>query len=258
MVNTRVKLLSSAISILLGTSSAWAQGPNDARSSSNTAPLEEIFVTATKSEQGINNVGMSISALDTEALQNQRIGNVADLAQATPGLTFAPTPNATPVYTMRGVGFYEPTLSAYPDVSIYIDQVPLALPAMSSLTAFDLERVEVLKGPQGTLFGNNATGGAINFVAAKPTETFEAGAELGYGRFNTREASGFVSGPLVETLTARVAIKTVHSDGWQSSYTRDDELGEANNIAGRIIVDWNATDTHCRSGAAVGLRAAIQ
>jgi outer membrane receptor protein involved in Fe transport len=91
---------------------------------------------------------------------------VEDLARATPGLAYAPTPNATPVYTLRGVGFFETTLAAYPDVSVYLDQVPLSLPVMTSLTAFDLERVEVLKGPQGTLFGNNATGGAINFIAA--------------------------------------------------------------------------------------------
>lgn len=132
--------------------------------------LGEIVVTANKRTQNINDVGLTITALDADALASRRIENVADLAQATPGLTFAPTPNATPVYTLRGVGFYESSLAAYPDVSLYIDQVPLPLPIMSSLVAFDLERVEVIKGPQGTLFGNNATGGAINFIAAKPTD----------------------------------------------------------------------------------------
>src|SRR3546814_15112916 len=100
------------------------------------------------------------------------------LAKVTPGLTFAPTPNSTPVYTLRSVGFFEASLAAYPDVSLYIDQVPLSLPAMSSLTAFDLERVEVLTGPQGTLFGNNANCGAINFIAAKPTRELHYGADL--------------------------------------------------------------------------------
>ncbi|MFD2580332.1 TonB-dependent receptor plug domain-containing protein [Novosphingobium colocasiae] len=83
------------------------------------------------------------------------------------------------------------------------------------MTAFDLERVEVLKGPQGTLFGNNATGGAINMIAAKPTNEFKAGVDLSYGRFNTFEASGFVSGPLSDTLRARLAVKAVNGDGWQ-------------------------------------------
>src|SRR3546814_17027430 len=86
---------------------------------------------------------------------------------------------------------------------------------MSSLTAFDLERVEVLKGPQGTLFGNNATGGAINFIAAKPTRELHYGADLSYGRFNTIEVGGFISGPITENLRGRLSFKAVNGDEWQ-------------------------------------------
>src|SRR3546814_18640888 len=86
---------------------------------------------------------------------------------------------------------------------------------MSSLTAFDLERVEVLKGPQGTLFGNNATGGAINFIAAKPTRELHYGADLSYGRFNTIEVGGFISGPITENLRGRLSFKAVKGDEWQ-------------------------------------------
>ncbi len=114
---------------------------------------------------------------------------------------------------------------------------------MSSLTAFDLERVEVLKGPQGTLFGNNATGGAINFVAAKPSDSFEAGIELGYGRFNTYDGAFFVSGPVTSTLRARLAVKLVRGDEWQKSFTRDDRLGKTDTIAGRLLIDWAPTDS---------------
>jgi outer membrane receptor for ferric coprogen and ferric-rhodotorulic acid len=74
-----------------------------------------------------------------------------------PGLQATPSPNDTPVFILRGVGFYETSVAAYPDVAVYLDQTPLTLPAFTKLTMFDLERVEVLKGPQGTLFGNNAT-----------------------------------------------------------------------------------------------------
>ena len=202
----------------------------------------EIIVTANKREQSLSDVGLTISALSGEQLQKQRISNVADLANATPGLAFAPTPNNTPVYTLRGVGFYETSLAAYPDVSSYIDQFPLPLPIMSSLTAFDLERVEILKGPQGTLFGNNATGGAINFIAAKPTQEFTAGAEFSYGRFNTFEGSGYISGPITDTLRGRFAVKAVRGDEWQKSYARNDKLGKTNNIAARLLLDWDATD----------------
>lgn len=202
----------------------------------------EIVVTANKREQNLNKVGLTISALTGESLANQRIANVQDLAKATPGLAYAPTPNATPVYTLRGVGFFETTLAAYPDVSVYLDQVPLSLPVMTSLTAFDLERVEVLKGPQGTLFGNNATGGAINFIAARPTSDFAAGVEIGYGRFNTFDIAGFISGPITDTLRARFAVKAVNGDEWQYSYTRDDKIGKVDNIAARLILDWEASE----------------
>ena len=216
--------------------------PTSARSGAREAApgaAGEIIVTANKREQNLSKVGISISAFGAEQLETRRVTSVADLAQVTPGLTFAPTPTATPVYTLRGVGFFESTLAAYPDVSLYLDQVPLSLPVMSTLTAFDLERVEVLKGPQGTLFGNNATGGAINLVAAKPTDSAQGGLEFGYGRFNTMEGAGYFSGPLTDTLAARVSFKAQHSnDGWQKSYTRDDKLGKKNNLAGRLLLDW--------------------
>src|SRR3546814_19756724 len=100
-----------------------------------------------------------------------------------PGLTFSQTANDTPVYTLRGVGFFESTLADYPDVSVYLDQVPLPFPKLTSLTAFDLDRLEVLKGPQGTLFGQHSNGGAINYIAAKPTSHLSA--EI--GRASCRE-----------------------------------------------------------------------
>lgn len=242
-------------------SMSWAAQAQEAER--DTAESADIIVTATKREQALSDIGVTVSAVGGDALETQRVSNVADLAKITPGLTFAPTPSSTPVYTLRGVGFFESSLAAYPDVSLYIDQVPLSLPIMSALTAFDLERVEVLKGPQGTLFGNNATGGAINFVAAKPTDSFEAGAEISYGRFNTVEYKGFISGPITDTLRARLAVKGATGDEWQYSYTRgdngvpasylavgvpastslkQDRLGKQDNIAGRLLLDWDATD----------------
>jgi iron complex outermembrane receptor protein len=256
----------SSLALALHGASAVAQTP-DAPSPSPAASSQddgEIVVTANKREQNLSKVGLSISALSGEALQNQRITTVADLAKVTPGLTFAPTPNSTPVYTLRGVGFFEASLAAYPDVSLYIDQVPLSLPILSSLTAFDLERVEVLKGPQGTLFGNNATGGAINFVAAKPSSKLGYGADVSYGRFNTIEVGGYITGQIASNLRARLAFKAVNGDEWQKSYTRidggvpadfvalgvpdpggskQDRLGKLDNIAGRFLLDWDASDS---------------
>lgn len=202
-----------------------------------------IVVTANKREQNLNDVGLAITALSGDTLQKQGVSSLADLSRTVPSLTFQPTQYSTPVYTLRGVGFYDSTLASYPTVSVYLDEAPLPLPVMTTHTAFDLERVEVLKGPQGTLFGNNSTGGAINFIASKPTETFEAGGNISFGRFARVEGNAYVSGPLTENLTARVAVNGAMADGWQRSISRPaDTNGEVGYIAGRVMLDWRASD----------------
>ena len=169
---SRVSHLLSSISVASVVAAASVATPalaQDAEGASSSSGFNEIVVTATKREEKLQDVGLTVSALGSEALENRRIENVEDLAKAVPGLAFAPSPNATPVYTMRGVGFFESSIGAYPNVATYIDQAPLPLPVMTSLTAFDLERVEVLKGPQGTLFGKNTIGGAVNLITRRPT-----------------------------------------------------------------------------------------
>lgn len=202
----------------------------------------EIIVTANKREQRISDVGLAITALSGDALKSQHVTTLSDLAATIPGLSYTPSANQTPVYTLRGVGFYESTLAAYPTTSVYLDEVGLPFPALTTHANFDIERVEVLKGPQGTLFGQNSTGGAINFIAAKPTSSFEAGGDLSWGRFNRVEANAYVSGPLSDTVRARLAVTGARSDDWQYSYTRPDKTGAAKYYGARILVDWDATE----------------
>ena len=205
--------------------------------------LAEIVVTANKVEEASSKVGLTIQTIDDQALTTQHINSLQDLAAAVPGLTFTETESSTPVYTLRGVGFYETSLAAYPDVSVYLDQAPLPFPVQTVLSLFDVQRVEVLKGPQGTLFGNNATGGAINYIANKPTQEFSAGTDLTYGRYNTGQIDGFVSGPLSETLLGRFAFNaTASADGWQHSQTREDTNGRQDKFAARGILDWRPSD----------------
>ena len=229
--------------------------------------IGEIIVTANKRSESINKVGMPIKALSAETLEQQHVTTLADLASAVPGLTFTETEYGTPVYTLRGIGFYDTSLASYPDVSVYLDQAPLPLPVQTELTLFDIQRVEVLEGPQGTLFGNNATGGAINYIANKPTPNFDAGADLTYGSYNTFQADGFVSGPITDKLRGRFAFSTTEGDGWQHSDARalpaglvldnvqgnlqsnvpnntqaGDINGAQDKAAIRFILDWTPTD----------------
>ena len=199
----------------------------------------EIVVTAQKREQSINDVGLSITAETGDTLLTRGISSPTDLGKIIPGLTVQPSPFNTPVYTLRGIGFYETTLSAAPTVAVYADEVQLPFSATTRGIAFDIQRVEVLKGPQGTLFGQNTTGGAINYAVNKPTDDFEAGLDVEFGRFNRLDSQAFISGPLGGGLKARLAVQGVHSDEWQYSYTRDDKLGRERKLAGRFQLEYD-------------------
>ncbi|MCK9247232.1 MAG: TonB-dependent receptor plug domain-containing protein, partial [Anaerolineaceae bacterium] len=230
MLNSRKKLLTSALAMTLLPCTAFAQ-------------LEEIIVTAQKRSQDINDVGMSISAATGQQLANIGVSDVADLVKVTPGLTYTVSQNGTPLFTLRGVGFNDYTPGASPAVSVYVDEVPLAYGAFTKGVTLDLERVEVLKGPQGILFGQNSTGGAINYIAAKPSQDFEAGVKGSYGRFNRVEYEGFLSGGLSDTLSGRVALSGTNSDDWQRSTTSNQELGEEQVFRGRAQLLWEPTET---------------
>ncbi|HUD93469.1 TonB-dependent receptor plug domain-containing protein [Sphingobium sp.] len=172
-----IALLVASVSAVALQSPACAQ--EDVAPQVQPAGLGDIIVTAQKREQAINDVPLSITAASGEKLANQGVTNVSDLVKIVPGFNYTESAFATPVYTLRGIGFYDTSLAAKPTVSIYQDQVPIPFSIMTRGATLDLERVEVLKGPQGTLFGSNATGGAINYIAAKPTSTFKAGLDAG-------------------------------------------------------------------------------
>ena len=217
--------------------SAPATPPAQKEADSST---KEIVVTANKREEKLNRVGLTVTAITAQVLADRKVNDLASLATVAPGLSFAQSPSNTPILTLRGVGFDSSALGSYPAVSLSDDQLPLPFPVLASHASFDLERVEVLKGPQGTLFGQNATGGAINFIPAKPTSFPETGGEISYGRFNDAEATAYVSGPLSDTLRARVSGTYEHRDGWQISDSRPgDHNADLNYFVGRAIVDWS-------------------
>jgi iron complex outermembrane recepter protein len=216
------------------------QGPS--ASSASSGQLEEITVTAQKRSERELDVPLSISAVSGDALERQGITSVADLEKIVPGFTYQPSQYGTPIYSIRGIGFYEDSVAVAPTVSVYVDQVPLPYSAMTLGAGFDLQRVEVLKGPQGTLFGQNSTGGAINYIAAKPTSDPEAALDVTYGRFNEVDLESFVSGPVAPTLSGRLAVRVEERGDWQESETRDATLGSRDFKTARLLLDWNPND----------------
>ncbi|MGD9810511.1 MAG: TonB-dependent receptor [Sphingobium sp.] len=205
------------------------------------ANFGEIVVTAQKREQNINDVPMSITAVSGDQLKLSGVNDVLDLPKVTPGLTLGSSTTGTPVFTIRGVGYNDPAISARPAVTVYLDEAPIPFNGEGLGAGLDVERVEVLKGPQGTLFGNNSTGGAINYVAKKPTREFEAGGSFTFGRFNEMNIDAYVSGPISSTLSARLAAEHKGGNEWQRSYTRNDSLGRRDFTNGRFSLLWEPT-----------------
>ena len=213
-------------------------------SAAGTGELAEIIVTAQKRSQKLMDVGLTVAAASRAQLQDAGVTDITQLSKVVSGFQFANNFNGLPVFTIRGLGFNASQISAAPTVSVYVDEAPLPYLAMTGGTILDLERVEVLKGPQGTLFGNNSTGGSVNFVAAKPTDTFSAGVQSSVDQFGQFYAETFVSGPLSDKVQARVAASTAQGGAWQHTYSPGPSLtnGNADKGAERAIIDWEPDD----------------
>ena len=227
----------TAATVLTGNA---AEPPGDPASSNGA--LQEIIVTAEKRAERVNDVPLSITAATGEQLQDLGITSPAALTKIVPGFIFTQSAYNAPIYTIRGIGSYDEAIAISPAVGVYVDQVPLPFSRMTPGASFDLARVEVLKGPQGTLFGENTTGGAINYIPNKPTDRLEAGSQLTYGRFNETDIEAFVSGPVASELNGRLAMRAEQRGDWQKSYTTGDQLGRRNFTTGRLLLDWLPRD----------------
>lgn len=221
---------------------ALAQEAQGAVRVQEATQVDEIVVTAQRRAQSVTDVPMSITAVSGETLSELGVTDVSDLVKVTPGLSAVESGAAVPVYSLRGVGFFDTSIGARPTVSVYVDEVPLPFALMTSGASFDLSRVEVLKGPQGTLFGQNSTGGAINYIANRPSDVFEFGFTADYGSYERIQAEGYVSGPVSDSVRMRLALRTDQGGAWQRSYTRDDTHGERDFLQGRFSLDWDVTD----------------
>ncbi|AEG47868.1 TonB-dependent receptor [Sphingobium chlorophenolicum L-1] len=226
-------------SCLMATS-VYAQGAEDGESGNVDG---EIIVTAQKRSESVNSVPMSITAVSGNDLKAVGVTDVAGLAKITPGFAAVDSGFGTPVYYLRGIGFFDSSIASKPTVSVYADEAPIPYSIMTTGASFDIERVEVLKGPQGTLFGSNATGGAINYIAAKPTKSPEAGFSLSFGRFARHTAEGYASGPLSSTLSARLSLRYEGGGDWQRSLTRNASLGERSFVQGRLQFAFEPSET---------------
>src|SRR6056300_698634 len=180
------------------------------------AQLEEVVVTAAKRTQSTQDLGISVAAISGEEIQRQGLVDSGELLQGVTNLDFrrsAGSSNAN--IFVRGVGTTGVGFNVQSGVGVYVDEVVLNSPVVNVSQLFDLERVEVLRGPQNTLYGRNTTGGAVNFISNKP----EVGGELNgyvnltYGKFNEMNLEGAVGGPIGDSAAYRIAAQSQQRDG---------------------------------------------
>lgn len=229
---------------ILSISALVAAGPAHGQEAESDAGFDEIVVTAEKREGSASRIGLSIVALSGDTLEAAQVMDPRDLVRFVPGFTAAQSITNTPIYSLRGIGFNTPNLSSTSPVGVYVNDTAYAYPYMTQQTSFDLDRVEVLKGPQGTLYGRNTTGGLIKFVTAKPTRDFQAKAEVGFGSYDTLTSRGHISGPLSDTFGVRLAWTSENSfKGWQKSVTHGARLGKKDRQAARLTLLWEPNDS---------------
>ena len=199
----------------------------------SAAVLEEVVVTAQKREQDIQEVGIAITAFTGDQIKALGFSESIDVARFTPGVYVSATSGGQNTqFTIRGVSQNDFLDAVEAPIAVYIDEGYVATQNGQQFALFDIERVEVAKGPQGTLFGRNATGGLVHYLSRKPTESFEGYGDVTYGSYDQFRFEGAISGPLTEHVSARVAGYFNRHDEIIDNEFPDQALGIAPAIAG--------------------------
>ena len=204
--------------------------------------LDEVRVTAQRREESAQNVGIAISVLSGSELTARGVDNVNKLQNEVPSLEVEPAfGSGQAQFRIRGIGFQDYGANNSSTVGVYLDEVSYAFPVQTQGLLFDLDRVEVLRGPQGTLYGKNTTGGAINFVSRKPTRETDAGISVGYASHDEKTVEAFASGSFSDSLRGRISFATDQGGAWQHNRVTGEKLGDKDITAVRGQLELDAT-----------------
>src|SRR5271167_4366487 len=207
--------------------------------------LQEIVVTATRRSESQQDVPVSITAVTAQELENQQISDVTDLAKLVPGLQVKPalTPEEIAI-TIRGVSTLIPSINQDPGVGVYIDGVYNVVNAGSNTAMVDMDQVEVLKGPQGTLFGRNTIGGAINITTAKPTDSWGGYVDASTGVYGAWTTTGVFNAPILPgVLDARFVYQHAQNNGYGTNSVTGNPTNDLMQDYYRATVKVTPTDS---------------
>jgi iron complex outermembrane receptor protein len=239
----RTGLIASVSFIGLLSAPALGQATTQAGSAAVDAGIEEIVVTAQRTAQSLQDVPIAVSAFSAEALQRQQIQNSSDLQLTLPNITFTKGNFTGSSFTIRGIGDLCVGVTCDSATAIHVNGSPLVATRLFEAEFFDMERIEVLRGPQGTLFGRNATSGVINFITAKPDlNKIGAAGEVDYGNYDSLRVRGMFNLPITETLGVRLAGFYLKRDGYTENLFNGENIDGRDMYGIRGSVRWEPTE----------------
>lgn len=217
----------------------------DAAPQEGASSLGDVVVSARRRDELLKDVPIAVTAVSAETLENRGSAEITELARSTPGLTLnsARGSNSTLISFIRGVGQQDPLWGFDPGVGLYIDDVYVARPQAAVLDIFDVERIEILRGPQGTLYGRNTIGGAIKYVTRRIGDEPLMSLRGAYGSYNQVDFVGSVSAPITENFGVSASVANYLRDGFGTNLNTGTEHYNKDVTAARLSAEWTPTDS---------------
>lgn len=237
--------LLGSVSLIAVSQAAEPPAPAEQKTAaqSDDGKVEEVVVTAQRRKQSAQDVGIGLTVLSGDALVNNDVKTVNDISKLVPSFQVTPAfGSGQPEFRMRGMGFSDYASNNSPSVGVYVDDVPYPYPIMTQGLLYDIGQVEVLRGPQGTLYGRNTTAGAVKFQTNNPTDTLTAGITSEYTSHNELKSEGFVSGPVSNRLQLRLSAAEDEGGAWQKNRETGQSIGDADRKAVRLKSNLDVND----------------
>ncbi len=201
--------------------------------------VEEVVVTATKKEESIQDIALSVEAFTAESIQENMIEDMSDLAEVVPGLIMDKGIGSGASYSIRGTGSYGVGAAVIGAVVTASNGHNYNSSSIADIGFFDVERIEVLKGPQGTKTGRNAVAGLVNMITARPTSEFGGSYTIELGNFSTNQFNGHINMPITDSVRSRLAIVSKKRDGTTHNINTGKDFNDINTWAARFSLDWD-------------------
>ena len=223
--------------LLAAAGTTAALQPALAQEAAKSAGLEEIIVTAQKRAESAQDVPIALSVFDSGTLERANIRRIEEIVLRTPNFTMMRVNVGEPQFYIRGVGSNSDSAAGDPTVGVFQDEIYIGRVSGAAFDVFDMQRVEVLRGPQGTLFGRNTSGGAVNFVPNRPEQDFFASAELSYGNYDSLDGRLVLNGGLTDALAGRLSVSHREHGGYSENITTGAELDDEDNwsVRGQLL-----------------------